>query len=497
MGIKITLKTNPTAYEGRYRLNFMRERVDIAKLLSALKKGQTLKSIFKTPVAESVKKKLREQNFIDQSEKVTATGDAFIDYPLFNESEFGIYSLVVNHIEEDGLDIDFVTRMERKLSENERELSSVSIPDFHRGNEFTFANERNEVGVMNNVELISDGKAYVNPMQSQEIVFDVSKGTYTTDAEFRTGSNINEVLKYYAIRQIEKNAKHFYVDENLHVVVNNLDDFTIDEILNGVLFSYKAGPIEMTNVPLLITELENGYKFIYLWLYDLIMKGGYYSLSEMSEIAQNELVGKPIINQRLRDMLSSVSISKEGFKRYLSNERYNELEYRLRIMDEYLGVQSIVEDESFSNVHDYEQLTSYIADKVSPSDVNRMYLVMGYAFVKRKDNKIRDCLDSLLTRFSNIMVVNKLGKTAVEEEPGLRSLVAEKGVGIMDKHGLNEYFHDRFIILEKNDGTYVTFLCSAEIGQIFHNGEAKGTIAKILNSETVKSGRSLIEMIKE
>ena len=56
MGIKVTLKSKNTAYEGRFALNFKRERRDIASLLQELQKGKTLRAIFTAPVASAVAK---------------------------------------------------------------------------------------------------------------------------------------------------------------------------------------------------------------------------------------------------------------------------------------------------------------------------------------------------------------------------------------------------------------------------------------------------------
>lgn len=497
MGIKVTLKANNTSYEGRFALNFKRERRDIANLLAELQKGKTLRSIFTAPVASAVAKKLNEQSYIDRSESVTATGEAFIRYPFFREEEKGIYALTVASFDYPSFDIQIAVSMERKLSEAEAELTSVSIPSLFQGNEFTFANDRKEIGVMDSVELISGGKAYVVPKGQTEVVFDLSKGTYETDGEYKMGEILFDALSKYARRVIATRAKTFEITDDFKVLVKDLKDFPTQDLLDGNLSHAKVDTVELSHVPFVIDNLQIATQYAYLWLYDLLMKGNYYSLSEMSEIVQNEVSSKPIIDRSLRDAMSTITVSKEGFKRYLRADYYEKLDYKLRIVDEYLGIESIVEDASFAQVKDYPALTSYVADKVSPSDVQKVYLVMGYAFVKRGDNKIIDCLSALQSRFHDLTVVCKKGKSSQEEEPGLRDRVKQMGIGVIDKTGLGEHFHDRYLILEKKDGTYVTFLCTAEIGQIFHNGETKGSIIQVPNSDTRKAGKSLVEMIKE
>ena len=497
MGIKITLEAKNTSYEGRFALHFRRERRDVANLLVELKKGKTLDSIFPKPVAKSVSKKLIDQSFVDRSESLTVTGENFIKYPYLKENERGIYSLTVASFDRSDFDFRIAISIERKLSEKEAQLEPVSIPLLVQGNEFTFANERNEIGVLDSVELISDGKAYVVPKGENEIVFDLTKGTYETDGEYRMGENLSAYVAKYAKRVVSENTNSFEITDDFKILVKNPKDISVQDMLDGNLSKTKVGVVDINNVPLLIIDSDLAKRYAYLWLYDLLMKGNYYSISEMSEIVQNEVSSKPIIDVSLRNEMSVMTVSKDGFKKYLPAEYYEKLEYKLRIMDEYLGIESIVEDANFAKVKDYHSLSSYIADIVSPSDVSKMYLVMGYAFVKRKDNRILECVDALKRTFDDLTIVCKKGKTSQEEEPGLREKISGMGVKIVDKTGLSEHFHDRYIIFELKNGTFATFLCTAEIGQIFHNGETKGSIIKIPNSDTKKGGTSLIEMIKE
>ena len=500
MGIKITLKTKKTTYEGRFTLNFRRERTDIAELLKELQKGRTLRSIFEgnDPVANAVSKKLNESSYIDSMGRITTRGQEFIDYPFFSESEKGVYALGINHIEEDGLDIYVATRVERKLSEREGSLAPVSLPNYFQGNEFSFANDRKEVGVMQNVELLSGGKAYVFDADPEEIVFDVQNATYQTDGTYKMGEILGEAVRRYAMRLIESKVKHFLLTDDLKIEVANLEDFSDKDLLDGQLSKYEVGPISLTNVPFLIKDTTLAKRYAYLWLYDLLMQDNYYSLSEMSEIVQNEISAKPIIDSSIKGEIGSMAISKEGFKKFLPAEKYAKLDYKLHIMNEYLGIDSVVEDANFSRVHDYRSLAQFLAEKVGSSEISRIYLVMGYALVNRHDNRIRDCLEQIRQSLSpNVIIVSKKGKTAVEEEPGLREALKEKGICVIDKTGISDYFHDRYVIFEKKDGTFTSFLCTAEIGQIFKESETKGTIIPIPNSDLVKAGRNLLSMIKE
>ncbi len=498
MGIKVTINTQKTAYEGRYKVRYKRERRDIAELLKELQQGKKLRSIFGSrPVASAVLKTLSEANYIDKSEMVTSTGESFVSYPFFDENENGIYSLTVNELKDGFFNRAIATRLERKLSEVQANLSAAAIPPFYEDNEFCFDASRGEIGVMDSVSLIGN-KAYVVSKDEEKIVFDLDAQTYKTDDfELKMGSNLFESLKNYAVDEVNGQASHFSLRKyDLRAEVNRIEDFKDSEIIEGKLSQFKAGNVALSNVPLYIKDYESACKYAYLYLYDLLMHDNYYSLSEMNEILQNEIVPKEIFSDEIRNILSETSIYKEGFKKNLSPDKYASLEYKLRIMDEYLGIESIVEDASFSRVSDYPGLVDYLTQKVSPSDVRKVYLVMGYALVKRGDNRIVECLEAMKERYSSIVIVSKKGKTAVEEDPAIREKVAALGVPVIEKTGLSSYYHDRYIIFEKAGGSYSAMLCTAEIGQILKRGETKGTILPIANSDTVKAGRSLLQMIK-
>lgn len=496
MDIRIKVDAIIENYETQATIKYTRKREDYAKLLKQLKEGKSLKAIFSSePIAKAVFNKLKRDGFVDSLCKVTVDGSSFIDDPKLEEVEEGIFSVSVARIQGGIADTLFVPVIKRKLSSENLEKKQVSFPLVSQDVEFHFdgANEC----FMRSVSLGPGGWAYLGQQNKQSITFHVADSTYVmNEKSFSLGKSLGEKVLREAQSIVSNDFPYSYLTDDLRLVVKDAEDFPVKDLLSETC-SLSSDSIELENVPLIIKSMDAAYQYVYLWLYDLLMKGNYYSLSEMNEIVQNEVLTRPIIDSKIRDRLISLTVSREGFKQYLSQSLYAKLDYKLRIVDEYLGIQSIAKDTTFSTVKDYWSLLEFLSNKVSPSEVNRLYLVMGYAFVKRRDNHILDCLNVLKTRYPNITIVCKKGRTAVEEEPGLRTRVTQMGVSIVDKNGLGDHYHDRYLVFEKTNKTYSVLVSGPEIGQLFHDGETKGQMYQIPLTDTVKGNKSLVEMIKE
>ena len=137
--------------------------------------------------------------------------------------------------------------------------------------------------------------------------------------------------------------------------------------------------------------------------------------------------------------------------------------------------------------------------KVSPSEVDTLYMVMGYAFARNKKNNMVECVRHFKSQYSNIVIVNKSGEGKVNEDQTIKDDISALGVHTINKQSIDTLFHDRYLIFELKDKTYKTFLVTCEIGSIFNQdtNETKGTLFEIPNTEVVKNNQSIINMIKE
>ena len=499
MPIRLTLPVKVTVIETKASLHYERMREDIAKLLTELKQGRTLLSVFSSaPVANAVSMKLIREGLLDGSGSLTAKSDDFIANPMMAQDEDGIFSFESCYLSDEGLDATFVPQIMRKLSAEKAEKSRIESLIPVQGVEFGL--DASEKGYMISINIDGSQTAYLLQEQKSSVVFNLSQGTYEYKGKrLSMGDKFRTTLFRFAVEKSKELFPYCTLTEDMSVVVHNLEDFDTRSLMNGVT-TLSAAPVELIDIPLLIKSETVANKYVFLWLYEHLMTGNYYSLEEMEELVQNEIATSPIIDAALRDYVSTIEVNRNAFKRHLPPEKYSKLDYRLRVMEEYLGLQTM-KNMSFSRSKSYGELASAIANEVSPSEVTRLRLVMGYPFVKTKNNRILDSIDALKVYYPNMTIVFKKWRNRPnqEEDPNLRTMVSRKGVSIIDKEGLIDDFHDRYLVFDLRNGGHQVLLCTCEIGQIFkpNSSETKGSLFRVNIAEIVKSGKSLIDMIKE
>ena len=499
MGININKTANIASIESRFELTFKRERIDVAKLLSHLLKGHSLESTFgnNLPVASSIRKTLLDDKLIDSRDCVTPFGEKFIKYPFKTEVERGIYNLYLATVDF-GLDrVKFVIKMERKLVNEERSQVDYSVDEIYAGNEFALGTS--EIGVMEKAD--NKSKSYFRNMPDEKIIFDVVNGIYETSfGAFKMGDALLNIAKKYAERVIEENVTHFEYDSVKDtVLVKNVNDFKDEDLLSGVASRLVVKDIEMLSVPLEIKSIAEAKKYAYLYIYSKLEDNNYYTIDEMNEVFQNEVLSKGIISDSIKDQMQDFSFSMDGFEKNLPSSKYEKLSYRLKVMKSLLNIEAIKDVDGFSSCKNYDGILRILRNKVSPSEVDALYMVMGYAFARNRKNHMVKCVENFLNYYSGLVIVNKSGEGKVNEDQDIKDRINELGVPTVSVPAIDTMFHDRYLIFELKDGTYKLFLVTCEIGSLFNaeTNETKGTLFEIPYTEVVKNGKSLINMIKE
>lgn len=497
MGIQVTKNAKIQSIESRYELTFRRERLDIAKLLRALKRGDRLEGLFPRSIASSVSKMLQEEKLIDGSGAVTPKGDEFITYPYRSETERGIYSLYLATVGFLSEEASFVIKMGRKLSNDERKMESVSLPEIYKNNEFRLG--ENEIGVMS--EINNRSKSYCLSLSDMSIVFDLDKGTFeTSDGTFKMGDNLLYIVKQYVSRVFESSCKYLKYDSSSNrCTVKNLDDLSEEDLLNASISKLSIEDIEILSTPFEIDTVAVAKKYSYFYLYSLILKDRYFTISEMNEIFQNEILSSDVFSPLVKKSMQDFTYTIDGFEKNLSQERYSKMSYRLKVMKSLLNIEGIKNVNLFQNVRSYPELLAFLTSYVSQKDVQRVYMVMGYAFAHNRKNHIVDCVKEFLKYYKNIIIIDKSAEGKVQEDELIKKEISNLGVTSIKKEEIDQLFHDRYLVFEKTNGTYSVFLVTCEIGSIFNpeTNETKGTLFEIPNSEIIKNGRSLINIIKE
>ena len=184
-----------------------------------------------------------------------------------------------------------------------------------------------------------------------------------------------------------------------------------------------------------------------------------------------------------------------GFKSNLSTNEFDNLSYKLRILDEFLDVKVV--DNEFTNAEDYDEIVDKFKSLYPGSEVKHLYMVMGYPFAKNSKTRTYVMAETFLQEYSNITIVSKGINYGRDDD--LEKSIIDLGVQVKDVRRIGEHFHDRYVIFELNNNTYEAFLVTCELGQYFNikTHEATGSIMKINISDLKKDNTNLISMIKE
>lgn len=498
MGIKVTCRATIKSVESKLELKYKKERQDIAKLLSAIKSGTSLDSIFTKPIASSVERMLANEKLVDASGQITPTGEKFIVYPYKNETENGLYSVYLAKISLDSSNFNFVPKMERKLANDQRSQESVDLKDIFTENEFTISDT--EIGCM--VAINNQSKSYIKNLGERDIQIDIEKDLYEYEGKrLKAGNEIITKLKEYVEKSLnDANLGFTYDALRSLIIIKKINDISEEDLYKGEI-NQTIDNIQLSGAPFTIDDESEAKSYAYFYMYKLLLEDNYYTLQEMNEIFQNEILSKKVIGEKIKDRLSDFTYTIDGFGKYLSQEKFNKLSYKLKVMKTLLDVEGIRDAEGFSSARSYDSLLKILKTKVAPSEVKSLYMVMGYAlaFSFKHNNKIVDCIKTFKEAYPNITIVDKSYGDKVEEDKSIKQEINNLGVPILKKPVINKCFHDRYLIFELKDGVYRTFLVTCEIGSIFnaHTNEPKGTLFPIPNTDLTRNGKSMIRIIKE
>lgn len=485
--------------EARYELNFKRKRDDIKNLLIALKDGRNINTIFSnSSIVEAVKTILVGEGLIDNSFVVTPKGESFIDYPYKLEKENGIYSIHEATLNLDNRDYRFIIKMDRMLSNEKREGTQYAFQNLITDNEFRIG--ENEKGVLFGLNILS--KAFCKKENSDEVEFDIINNQYETKyGSLYTGDKLNDAAKIYVDRVLKEKAPYLTFDQDNKIfVVNTIKELTEEDLEKGLIVKKNIDDITILNVGFQIINIEEAKQYAYIYMYLKLKNDDYFTLSEMNEIFQNEVLSKNIIANSIKDAMYDFEYTIDGFEKYLTKEQYGKLSYRLHVMKELLGIDSIQTNNSyFSKTRTYDDILNVLRTRIISSDVKRLYMVMGYPYADSKKNNMVDCIKHFHSLYENIVIVNKSPKEKVRNNDKIIADIANEGVLMIDKTELNGVYHDRYLIFEMNNGTYNSFLSTCEIGQIFNpeTHEPTGTLVKIPYEDLIRNGKNLINIIKE
>ena len=494
MDIKIETSANIRNYEGEFELSIGRKREDIQQLLKLLFDGKSLNSIFPNKIiADNVKNFLRIEEYLNDDGNITAKGKSFLQHPYLPEREEGLYSIDVSTVSLQGNRFSYVTNIQRKLSPDEREEGQWET-NLEIENEFLLGN--GELAIYDRLTLKS-GKVFVAPEESNVISFDLLHKKYTLNHQTYA---LSDTLVNYLMEQLTNQLgdDHYNFDnKELNIIVDSLSDFSDKDLLNGVMSKYEKNGVMLTDIPLKIISKRIANRYIYFCLYDLLMKNNFYTIPEMNEFVQNEIL-TGVISHSLRETFYDFVVTEDGFKENLPNDQYEKLQYRLNIVKELLGVDMIRNDDnSMVGIRNYDQMIQRVDRKFGNRNVSCVYLVMGYAFAKVDHNDFLQCANVFKSNYDQVCLVNKKNSSAYKSDPDIEEKTEKMGVLIKTNPDIQKSFHDRYIIFKMKNGTFKVFMCTCEIGQFFNpqTGETKGYINEIPQSDIVKKAGSLLNMV--
>lgn len=498
MSVILKKRVDITSVEARYELNFKRKRDDIRNLLVALKDGRNVSDIFSNnSIIEAVKVILVGEGLTDNSFVVTPKGESFISYPYKLEKENGIYSIHEATLSLDNRLFKFIIKMDRMLSNEKREGESRSFQDLITDNEFRIG--EGEKGVLYDLKILS--KAFCKKENGDEVEFDIIANQYESKyGSLFSGEKLNSAARAYVERVIKEKAPYLIFDSaNNLFVVNTIKELTDEDLEKGLITKRVIEDISIINVPFQITNQEEAKQYAYMFMYLKLKNDDYFTLSEMNEIFQNEVLSKSIIAPSIKDAMYDFEYTIDGFEKYLPKDRYSKLSYRLHVMKELLGIDSIqVNNGLFSKVKSYDDVLNAFRSRIISGDVKRLYMVMGYPYADSKKNDMVNCIKNFHKLYPNIVIVNKSPKEKARNSNEIISELNDEGVLMLDKTELNGVYHDRYLIFEMNNGTYNSYLSTCEIGQMFNpdTHEPTGTLVKIPNEDLIRGGKNLINIIK-
>ena len=493
----VILKTNAQInnYDVYLKVNFKRERKDIANLLIRLSNGDSLHDVFENEIiVNSVKNFLKDNGFITETLKISTKGNHFIEHPYFDEEEEGVFSIDVVSLQLGGTNFSFVSKMTRKLDEERREQCDLSLQSLTYENTFNLENEKCVIELLEN----KSRKAYLGHVKNTTIELNASTSQYSVDGvEGALGQRIAISLQSEVKSIIATNSPELvYNEEERIITIDSINNLTDKEIMCGAL-DRSISNIVLKSERYKIVNIKSAIAYAYNYAYCLLDNGKFLSTDDLNDIFANEILSGENIHENIKYGLLSFKYSLDDFSSKLPKDKYEKLDYRLRIVQELLDVNAIESaDKSFMSLSNYEEIADYLSNKVHPSEVKELYLVMGYAFVqnKKNPNRIMECLSYLKKVYDQITIVDK-APTQDNADKNIINQIKGMGVKVVHKPAISDYFHDRYLIFKLTNGSYEVFMISAEIGQIFGgDNHIRGNVHHQNLSDVAMTGRNLIEI---
>lgn len=494
MSITFKVKGKIVNIEGKFDLLFERKREDIKSVLEKISNGENLFDLFPISVAQSLLKQFIEKGYLDHNQQIQVNGNKFIRNPFKEEKETSIYSIDLFEFELEGVKRQLVVNMTRRLTSEERKPAPLPTGNMTIGNELQINDEKIYFKNLKNVS----NRVYLGNDNDKTVVFTLDDSKYNAGYGFKDVGDLKDVLTAYVRGYVEGQQNYFLFDGAMQsIIINQLKDFNIEDLLNGIISKITIGNIEIINMPISITSTRTATEYAYLFMYNKLVNGEYLTINEMNEAFENEVLSSNIFPSYIKDNMVDFKYSEEGFKKYLDNDKYNAMSYKLRVMKTLLDVE--IQDTRLHNVRSYKELVKYISSQVSPNDVTRVNLVLGYAMAKTIKNKIIDCIEAFQDVYKNISIISKNDGSNQKLDGSITSSILAHGVPLKTNTTIGQNFHDRYILFEMKDGTYKCMLATNEVGQFFNitNNEPLGSIMVISNDEIIKGGKSLITMVKE
>lgn len=500
--MRILYKTIGTLsnFEAKIDLKLDRSRNDFKALLLDISSGKKIDSIFKSiAISNSIEKILKNKGFIDASGKLTKSGKDFINQPLLEESESGTYSIdhVILPI---GIEnVNFFSAMRRAISNERRPLTQWHVQNLLTHNQF-LTDRKDEVVYFKEVSLPKQLKSvFKGEDKKAEININLTDRTYSVDkgSWLDTGENLYVKVLNYAAEALKKNPYgRFDLGLNL-LFIDSLKDFSDNELVSGVLERYSNQGVEVSNYPLCIDDVQMAKQYAYLFMYYRLKEDATYSFKEMDEIFQNEVLTKSIFTDTVKQDHSMLEFQYDynGFKDNLSTEKFNNLSYKLRVLEEFLDI-TIVDNE-FSRARNYSDIVNKFKTSISGLTVHHLYMVMGYPFAKNSKTKTREMIEAFKREYKNISIVKKGNEQA--ENADIENEVRKMGVLVKENAAIKSAFHDRYLVFELENKTFEVYLVTCEIGQFFNpsSNQPLGSIFKVNTHEITKDNRNLIQLVKE
>ncbi len=286
---------------------------------------------------------------------------------------------------------------------------------------------------------------------------------------------------------------HFDLDL-VTLTIKSLKDFSESDLIKGQLSKFNKDGVTIENIPISIKEGNQALEYAYLYAYFKLKGNNYLSFMELDEMFQNEILTRDIFEESVKRKLASFSYSMNGFRQYLSDDKFKTLAYKLSILEYLLDIK--IQNNEFSSAQSYDQLLKLFEQEISPSEVNKVYFVLGYPFVKNQRNKIIDAMNSFKKSYKDIVIVQK-GNIQTKDQK-VESDVTNMGINIVENSDILKSFHDRYILFSLKNGKFVSYLMTCEYGQYFSqdHGTVMGSIIKIDSKELKKDKFDLLQMVR-